>query len=770
MSRRRARRRDLRLVPVVAAAWIVAWVTTWHPPLAVGMAVVLWILAPLAVVCGARARGGWRTLAAVVAICAAGGAAVATHVAVVQPSRDAVVELPIEGGRVVELRATVVGKVERSATGWRMDAVAHEAVFGVERTPLDVPVLVRVADVPPGLELGALVELRGTVSPARQGDRAVVVVHARDVVVLDPPRGILDVAAELRNGLQEVTAGLPQPASGLVAGLSVGDTSAVTDELDAAMKTSSLSHLTAVSGANCALVVGIAFAVAAACGAPRAIRVVAGLAALTGFVVLVSPEPSVVRAGAMAVIALLGVLLGRVGAGVSILAVAIVVLLVLDPWLAGSMGFALSAAATGALLLAAGPLADGLSRWMPEPLALAISVPLAAQLACGPLLVLITPTVPVYGVIANMLAAPAAPAGTVVGLAACLTAGIPLIGSRLAAVAWLPVAWIAGTAQTFAVLPASTAPWLEGWPGLAALSVVGAAIGVGVAGRPAWARTPALVVTAVAVGSLIGLGPVMDLVERARAPGGWALATCDVGQGDAFLVRSAGRIALIDTGPDPGRLRACLDLFGVDRLDLLVLTHFDLDHHGGSAAVVGLVDLVWHGPPESAADEALLAEFASHGAEVVPVTAGMAGRFGESRWRVLWPRVGTRAVGNDASVVVAWSGGGIPGSLFLGDLSADAQRSLRRELQGSAYAVVKVSHHGSADQDTGLYRAIAPALALVSVGQNTYGHPRDEILSVLRSLGATIARTDLDGAIAVSLGDDGSLRVWRQRAGVADAG
>ena len=734
------------------------------------MAATLWIVAPLAVACGARARGGWRTLAAVVAICAAGGAAVATHVAVVEPSRAVLAELPVEGGRTIELRATVVGKVERSATGWRMDAVAHEAVIGAERMPLDAPVLVRIADVPSGLDLGAVVELRGTASPARQGDRAVVVVHAKDVVVLDPPRGVLDAAAALRTGLQRVSAGLPQPAAGLIAGLSVGDTSAVTDELDAAMKTSSLSHLTAVSGANCALVVGIAFVAAAACGAPRVIRVLTGLATLAGFVVLVSPEPSVVRAAAMAVIALLGVLLGRVGAGASILAVAIVVLLVLDPWLAGSIGFALSAAATGSLLLAAGPLADGLSRWMPEPLALAISVPLAAQLACGPLLVLITPTVPVYGVIANMLAAPAAPAGTVVGLAACLTAGIPLIGSGLAALAWLPAAWIAATAQTFAAVPASTAPWLEGWPGLVALALAGAAVCVGVIGRPVWARTPALVVAAVTAGALIGLGPVSGLVERAGVPGDWALAACDVGQGDAVLVRSAGRTALIDTGPDPGRLRACLDLFGVDRLDLLVLTHFDLDHHGGSSAVVGLVDLVWHGPPESADDDALLAELASHGAEVMPATAGMVGRFGESRWRVRWPRAGTRLVGNDASVVVAWSGGGIPGSLFLGDLSAEAQRSLRRELHGASYAVVKVSHHGSADQDAGLYRATAPALALVSVGENAYGHPRDEILGVLRSLGATIARTDLDGAIAVSVGDDGSLRVWRQRAGVAGAG
>ena len=147
----------------------------------------------------------------------------------------------------------------------------------------------------------------------------------------------------------------------------MGDTGAVTTELDAAMKASSLSHLTAVSGANCALVVGIAYALAAVCGLRRGIRVAAGLGALVAFVVLVSPEPSVVRAAAMAAIAMLGLLLGRTGAGLSLLTASVAILLIADPWLAGSLGFALSVAATGALLVLAGPLAEGLGRWMPAP-------------------------------------------------------------------------------------------------------------------------------------------------------------------------------------------------------------------------------------------------------------------------------------------------------------------------------------------------------------------------------------------------------------------
>jgi competence protein ComEC len=169
--------------------------------------------------------------------------------------------------------------------------------------------------------------------------------------------------------------------------------------------------------------------------------VVAGLAALAGFVVLVTPEPSVVRAATMSAVAMLALLLGRRGSGLALLALAVCVLLAADPWLALSLGFALSVAATGALLVLAPPLARGLGRFLPASLALALAVPLSAQLVCSPLIVLVSPGVAVYGVPANLLAAPAAPVATVLGLAACLAAPVPVLQAGLTALTWLPAAW-----------------------------------------------------------------------------------------------------------------------------------------------------------------------------------------------------------------------------------------------------------------------------------------------------------------------------------------
>ena len=285
---------------------------------------------------------------------------------------------------------------------------------------------------------------------------------------------------------------------------------------------------------------------------------------------------------------MLAVLLGRPAVGLSVLSLAVALLMVADPWLSTSLGFALSAAATAALLVAARPLAVGLARWMPRALALALAVPLAAQLACGPLLVLIAPSVPVYGVIANLLAAPAAPAATLVGLAACLAQPLPWLQAGLAAIAWVPASWIAATARLFSELPGGQLPWLEGWWGAAVLAGCGFAVGIVILvrdrarGWPRALRFAAVLVVAATAGVSAGATLLTTASAVLTVPGQWSILACDIGQGDAVLVRSAGQVALIDTGPEPARLTACLDKTAITRIDLLVLTHYDADHRGGT--------------------------------------------------------------------------------------------------------------------------------------------------------------------------------------------
>jgi competence protein ComEC len=759
-------RRDLRLLPIAGAVWAISLVCVFAP-VAAGWCVLAGAVG--AVVVGlvlVRGRRGTPSRAALVLVMLAAVAAVSATATAAMPARDSAASWD---GRVVE----ATGEVTSSASVGRDGRLWME----VQLTGIGSPGSVRAASAPvrigidpaDGFDLGAAVRVKGEAAATDPGERAALVVFASTASVEVPASGVFAVAADVRSAFIERSLRLPEPGAGLLPGLAVGDTRAVSTELTDDMRTSGLSHLTAVSGANCAIVVGAIFWLAALCGAGRVTRVVTAAVALAGFVVLVTPEPSVIRAAVMAGVAMLSLLLGRPSAGAGMLALSASGILIADPWLASTAGFALSVAASGALIMLSPSLTRGLTRWMPQPLALAIAVPTGAQLVCGPVIALFAQQQSLVGLVANLLAAPAAPIATIIGLLACLAAPLPLLADLLAASAWLPAAWIAQTAGITARLPFAQIEMVPGAASAALVGIVSAAAGViltdGYRALPivrGASATFLAVVLALGGAHVVLNGPLAS----ATSPDGWSIAACDVGQGDALLVRSEGVIALIDTGPEPEPVASCLRSLGVDRVDLLVLTHFDLDHVGGVDAVQGRVGAVLHGPPGESGDERMLQRLADGGATVTLAAAGMQGELGAASWRVLWPQRGSEVFppGNDQSLVLEVEGGGVPRSIFLGDLSAEAQRMLVRtaHLRGS-YAVVKVAHHGSADQDPQLYQDLHPVIALFSAGiDNDYGHPRAETLALLEAAGARVLRTDQQGRLLVGLDEEG-LRLWTEK-------
>lgn len=234
-----------------------------------------------------------------------------------------------------------------------------------------------------------------------------------------------------------------------------------------------------------------------------------------------------------------------------------------------------------------------------------------------------------------------------------------------------------------------------------------------------------------------------------------------------MLVRSGGEIMVIDTGPDPQAFASCLTALGVEHVDVLVLTHFDLDHVGGVNVLSGRVEHVVHGPFGEDVDERLIASLVAAGATAQEVRAGATGKLGLAQWRVLWPNAGAGgfAPGNDMSLVLEVRGangesGGIPRGLYLGDLSADAQRAvLSTGAVRGPYDIVKFAHHGSADQLPTMYEKVDASIALIGVGaDNTFGHPRAEALALVDD--SVIVRSDVDGLGIIRV-VDGALRVWR---------
>ncbi len=738
----------MRLAIPAAVAWAVT-----AAALGVGGAapvVVAWAVAGLLLAASVR----WPRMA--VAALAGGAAALCvTSVALQAPQRQPA-ELVAATGRVVTVTGTVT---------------AHDPL-AVSLDPGTVPVLAfgSGAGADGTAAIGSRVELRGTLEATAPWDGAAFLVFLERPprLVAEAPSG-LGLAEDLRATFRAATSTLPGDGGALLTGLAIGDTTAVGDGLDAAMKTSSLSHLTAVSGANCAIVVGLVFGAAALLRLSRGMRVTLALVALLGFVVLVTPEPSVLRAAVMAGIVLLALLGGRPVRGVPVLALAVIVVLVADPWLARDFGFALSVLATSGLLLVAGPLSRVFERWLPRWLAIVIAVPVAAQLACQPVLILLDASLPTYGVVANLLAAPAAPIATIVGLAACLVLPVvPPLGMLLCQIAWLPSAWIAAVATTFARAPGARLPWPEGVAGVLLAAGFAALLLLAILGRR---RAPRLALALVVIGYLGVLAGAALGTAWAR-PANWQLAVCDVGQGDAVVIRSRGSIALIDTGPEPDRLDACLDTLRIDRIDLLVLTHYDLDHVGGSAAVLGRADRVLVGPSGEPADDALHESFGAAGARVDQVARGESGMLGDLRWTVLWPPTRLAGIdpGNPASVTMEFRGvgdcaDGCLSSILLGDLGEDSQNRLLTSGLVRAVDVVKVSHHGSADQSLALYARLSATVGVIGVGaDNGYGHPTPELLGILADVATVPERTDRQGLILLSPGTGlGTVRVWSER-------
>lgn len=753
--------RDLRLVPPAVVAWLAAGLVVGvrDAPVALGIgSALLWVVSIAAALAG-------RSRLPAVALALAAAALVSTSVAASAGAREPPGMLEAAaGGRSLDLSVSVTGRPVEGRIPGTVEGVPV-LVFGV---PDD--------DVVAGAGIGDVITLRGSLQRTEPGDDVAFLVFARDPAQqLSRAAGLVGSATALRTEFSTLVARLPGPGAGLLPGLAIGDTSAVSSQLDSDMKTASLSHLTAVSGSNCAIVVGVVFALTALAGAPRRARIVVSAAALAGFVVLVTPEPSVLRAAAMAGIALGALALARPARGLPLLCVAVIALLAVDPWLARSYGFALSVLATLGLLCLAAPLARTFGRVVPRGVALLLAVPFAAQLACQPVLLMLDPSLPLYGVVANVLAEPAAPFATITGLAACLLTPVaPGIAAALAWAAWIPASWIAAVATFVAGLPGARSPWPMGPAGIVLLLVVTAAAILALTGEgPARMRLlarGALIVAVVAYGCAVAGGRLV--VELGR-PGDWEFAMCDVGQGDAVVIRSEGAVAVIDTGPRPESLAACLDQLGIGRIQLLVLTHYDLDHVGGVSAVLGRADEVIVGPTSDPGDEAIHRELAAAGARVRQVSRGERGALGALQWRVLWPPSTGVEPGNPASVTLLVRPG--PGcaclsGVFLGDLGEESQTRLLAADPPGRVDVVKVAHHGSADQAPRLYESVQAAVGLIGVGaDNDYGHPTPSLLDVLGAVGTSAYRTDLHGLVLVAPGaEPGEVRVWTER-GVAPA-
>lgn len=617
------------------------------------------------------------------------------------------------------------------------------------------PVLVLATDPTWGRVLpGQRLVAAGRLSPARPRQPVAAVLKVPGVVsAREPPPLIQRVAGGLRAGLRRAVDGLPPGERGLVPGLVLGDTGRMPPALTDDFRTAGLTHLTAVSGANLAIVCGFFLYVGRWAGVRGRSLAVLGVMSLAGFVVLARAEPSVLRAAVMGLVGLVALASGRRRGGVAALAAAVLGLLLIDPWLARSYGFALSVLATAGLLVLAPGWADALhARRVPLLLAHALAVPAAAHVACAPVVAMLSGQVSLVAVLANLLVAPAIAPATVVGVLATLVgAGSDRGAEILGRVAGIPASWVVTVAEHAAAFPLAAISWPASVPGAASLGLLAAVLLVGLR----WAGRRRHALALLVAGVLVAAG--VTAASPGWPPEGWLLVACDVGQGDA-LVLSGGHAGavVIDAGPDPRLVDQCLRDLGVQRIGVVLVTHLHADHVEGLRGVlrgrsVGQVQVGLYDEPSPA-----LRRVRSWAAQAdVPmrrVAVGERYRLGRLSWEVLWPaRVieGDGSVPNNASVVVLADVAGVR-MLLTGDVEPPAQRAIIAQRRLGTVDVLKVAHHGSAAQEPELLQLTRPRLAVVSAGEgNDYGHPAASTLRDLLRSGAVVGRTDRDGAVAV---------------------
>ncbi|MXG91054.1 MBL fold metallo-hydrolase [Nocardioides sp. YIM 123512] len=696
-----------------------------------------------------------------VALAAGGGAALR----IARVSDNPVADLAHEGA-AVSVVGTVTSDVRRVHGGfadqqlWRLEV---RTVTGRGRTvELAAPVLVLDDVGEEGAEgplLGAEVQLRGRLLAADDPDTAALLRPSGPISVVEGPDVWWRAAGAVRSALRESVAHRPADQRALVPALVAGDDGDVSSEVQEAFRTTGLTHLLAVSGTNLTLIVGFLLVLARWGGVRGRWLVVVAAAGIVGFVLVARTEPSVLRAAVMGTIGLVAMSANGRHRALRGLGLAVLVLVLVQPSLAVSAGFALSVLATGGILLLGPPWRDALGRWLPRWLAEAVAVPTAAQLACTPLVAAISGQVSLVAVVANLLAAPAVGPATVLGLAGGLVTLVwaPL-GRLLGTLASWCVAWLVTVAEHGATLPAAAVSWGTGAGSLVALTALTLAIALL---GPRVVRRPLL-------GAVVVLVLVAAVLVRPPAlgwpPGDWVAVACDVGQGDALVLRAApGQAVVVDAGPDPGQVDRCLDRLGVHRVPLLVLTHFHADHVDGTSGVADgrPVDAVETtrllDPPGGVA--AVADGLAAEGSGSAPTASAAYAetrRVGAVTLQVLWPLPdsptqgpGDGSTANEASVVLLAEVGGLR-LLLTGDLEPEGQAALARLLPGLRVDVLKMPHHGSPHQDEDWLVSLEASVVLVSVGaDNDYGHPAASALDPLRAAGAEVHRTDQEGDLAV---------------------
>jgi len=546
----------------------------------------------------------------------------------------------------------------------------------------------------------------------------------------------------------------PTPAAGILSALAVGDQRAISREEWQLFNRTGVTHLMSISGLHVTLVSGLAAwlvsfmwrrvpALTLRLPARKAGALAAIVAAL-GYTLLAGYGVPAQRTFWMVTVVALALWTGRLSSPWRTLALALALIVLLDPWAPLSPGLWLSFGAVALIFYGAAGWTEPGSQWAQWG-----RVQWAITVGLAPAALLLFGQLSVAGPLANAVAIPLV---SVVITPLALVAAVVPMDALLHLCAWL-VQWLLEFLEWCAALPAAL--WQQHVPPLwsVLLALGGAAWMLAPRGTP-WRLAGAALMAPAFLG--IAPGP--------RAGEAW-VTTFDVGQGLAVLVRTQDHALLYDTGPAYGAesdsaarvVVPALRGDGIPRLDLLVLTHEDSDHIGGALTVLESFEV-------DALASSLPADHPLNG--LAPgarrCAAGERWEWDGVRFEFLHPGGASDGRRNNQSCVLRIAAHG-RSVLLTGDIERMAEAELaQRDIRSD---VLLVPHHGSRTSSTAQFiSAVSPSWAVVAVGyRSRFGHPNAEVLARYGAAGVAIVRTDRDGAIALRLGDTLAVESERQR-------
>lgn len=550
--------------------------------------------------------------------------------------------------------------------------------------------------------------------------------------------------------------------SGFLTAELTGDKSAMDDGDYLAMQETGLAHLFAVSGLHCAFLVTL---LALLISRRQRLLCAVTIPLLLFYMVMVGMSPSVVRACIMQIFLLIAPLFRRGSDPLTSLAAALLVILLCNPFAAASVSLQLSFSATLGMVLLSPRLYKLLTGWYKgkcRPLRAALcfvaanlSATLSAVVFTAPLTAWYFRIFVLVAPLSSLLAVPAAGWSFMAAFVTVLLGFVWLpLASLLGWISWALVRyilWIANGMMSWRYHAVYfTNPYLIYW-----LLFLYAAF-IGCAATPDGKRKY-LLASAL---SVLTLTAAIWVNRQDYQYGVLTALTLDVGQGESVILTSGGETALVDCGSsnsykDPGGLAAdTLHSMGVRELSAVVVTHYHADHTNGLYEVLRRLPVQTIYLPdiedEYGVRERLVSLAEEKGAQVTYVTKETADTLGDTVLTI-YPPVQSGGDLNELGLTALASAGDFD-LLITGDMSGSTEKKLVETYALPDIEVLVVSHHGSRySSNIRFLKSVTPEAAVISVGDNNYGHPSEETLQRLLAVGADIWRTDQQGTIRITV-------------------